>query len=151
MGVAIRRFQDEDFHSIVALEEGEKRNRYGAAVFVRQSAALYPQTFHVADSDETVVGYTVVAEMQDDADTAWVLILNVGRQYQGKSIGTALISRLISELAPRHVRRVFLSVAPDNILAKKIYDRLGFVKVTHQPGYFCESEDRDIMWYLVDT
>jgi [ribosomal protein S18]-alanine N-acetyltransferase len=150
MDVVIRGFEERDFDAVVALEQGEKRNRYRAAVFVRQSAALYPQTFLVADNDETVVGYTVGAEVQDDAATAWVLRLSVGRQYQGKSIGTALISRLISELATRHVRRVLLSVAPENIPAKKIYDRLGFVKVTHQPGYFCEGEDRDIMRYLVD-
>ena len=77
----IRGFEERDFDAVVALGQGEKRNRYGAAVFVRQSVALYPLTFLIADSDETVVGYTVGAEVQDDAATARVLRLSVGRQY----------------------------------------------------------------------
>jgi len=150
MGVVIRGFEERDFDAVVALEQGEKRNRYGAAVFVRQSAALYPETFLVAENDRTVVGYTVGAVVQDDSATAWVLRLNVSRQWQGEGIGTALLFALISELAPRHIRRVFLSVAPDNIPAKKIYDKFGFVNVAHQPAYFCKGEDRDIMRYLVE-
>jgi [ribosomal protein S18]-alanine N-acetyltransferase len=150
MGVVIRSFLDHDFDEVVALEHRQKGNQYGAAVFVRQSAALYSHTFLVAENDTAVVGYTVGAEVQDDPATAWVLRLNVSRQRQGEGIGTALLSRLISELATRQVRQVFLSVAPDNIPAKKIYAKLGFVNVAHQPAYFCKGEDRDIMRYLVD-
>jgi ribosomal-protein-alanine N-acetyltransferase len=150
MGVVIRRFQDPDFNAIVGLEEGEKRNRVGACVFVRQSAALYPQTFLVADHDGTAVGYTIGAVVQDDKSFAWVLRLSVGRSYQGQGTGTALISRLIAELAARQVQHIFLSVAPANIPAKKIYRQIGFVNVAHQSGYFCEGEDRDIMRYVVN-
>jgi ribosomal protein S18 acetylase RimI-like enzyme len=150
MGILIRKFQDPDFNAIVGLEEGEKRNRYGACVFVRQSAALYPQTFLVADHDGIAVGYAIGAQVQDDTTSAWVLRLSVGQPYQGQGTGTALILRLIAELASRQVRRIFLSVAPDNIPAKKIYGQIGFVKVAHKSGYFCEGEDRDIMRYVVN-
>ncbi len=150
MGIVIRKFQDPDFNAIVGLEQSEKRNRYGAAVFVRQSAALYPQTFLVADHDGTAIGYAIGAQVQEDTTSAWVLRLSVGQLYQGEGTGTALISRLIAELAARQVQNIFLSVAPANIAAKKIYGQIGFVKVAHKSGYFCEGEDRDIMRYLVD-
>ena len=145
MGVVIRGFEGRDFDAVVALEQGEKRNRYGAAVFVRQSAALYPQTFLVADYDGTAVGYAIGAVVQDDTTSAWVLRLSVGRPYQGQGRGWALISRLIAELSARKVQNIFLSVAPTNIPAKKIYGQIGFVNVAHMSGYFCEGEDRDIM------
>jgi ribosomal protein S18 acetylase RimI-like enzyme len=150
MGVVIRRFQEPDFNAIVGLEEGDKRNRYGACVFVRQSAALYPQTFLVADHDGTAVGYAIGAEVQDDTTSAWVLRLSVGLPYQGQGTGTALTTRLIAELAARKVQNIFLSVAPANIPAQKIYGQIGFVKVAHMSGYFCEGEDRDIMRYVVN-
>jgi ribosomal-protein-alanine N-acetyltransferase len=149
MGIVIRKFQDPDFNAIVGLEEGEKRNRYGAAVFVRQSAALYPQAFLVADHDGTAVGYAIGAVVQDDTTSAWVLRLSVGRPYQGQGTGTALISQLIAELAARKVQNIFLSVAPANIPAQKIYGQIGFAKVAHRSGYFGEGEDRDIMRYVV--
>jgi len=149
MGIVIRKFQDRDFNAIVCLEDGEKRNRYRACVFVRQSAALYSQTFLVADHDGTAVGYAIGAQVQDDTTSAWVLRLNVGHLYQGQGTGTALISQLIAELAARKVQNIFLSVAPANIPAKKIYGQIGFVKVAHKPRYFCEGEDRDMMRYVV--
>jgi ribosomal protein S18 acetylase RimI-like enzyme len=151
MGIVIRKFENPDFNAIVGLEEGEKRNRYGAAVFVRQSAALYAQTFLVADHDGTAVGYAIGAVVQDDTTSAWVIRLSVGRLYQGQGTGTALSLKLIAELAALKVQNIFLSVAPANIPAQKIYGQIGFVKVAHKPGYFCEGEDRDIMRYLVDT
>ena len=149
MGMIIRKFQNLDFNAIVGLEEGEKRNRHGACVFVRQSAALYPHTFLVADQNGTAVGYAIGAVVQDDTTSAWVLRLSVGRPYQGQGTGTALISRLIAELTDRRIRNIFLSVAPANIPAQKIYGQIGFVKVAHTSGYFCEGEDRDIMRYVV--
>jgi ribosomal protein S18 acetylase RimI-like enzyme len=149
MGIVIRAFQDQDFNAIVGLEEGEKRNRYGAAVFVRQSAALYPQTFLVADSEGKPVGYTVGAGVQDDPATAWVLRLHVRQPHQGQGTGKALLLRLITELASRNVRHILLSLAPDNIRAKNLYEKMGFVTVSHQSGYFCEGEDRDIMRYVI--
>ena len=151
MGIVVRGYEEGDFDAVVSLEQERKQNRYGAAVFVRQSAALYPHTFLVAKGEETVVGYTIGAKVQDDTATAWVLRLNVTPQWQGQGIGTILISRLISQLAICQVQRVLLSVAPRNIPAKKIYNRLGFVKIGYLSGYFCEGEDRDIMQYLVES
>jgi [ribosomal protein S18]-alanine N-acetyltransferase len=149
MGIVIRKFQDSDFNAIVGLEQGEKRNRYGACVFVRQSASLYPQTFLVADHDGTAVGYAIGAVVPDDTPSAWVIRLSVGKPYQRQGTGTALISRLIAEFTARKVQNIFLSVAPANIPAQKIYGQIGFVKVAHKSGYFCEGEDRDIMQYIV--
>jgi ribosomal protein S18 acetylase RimI-like enzyme len=151
MGVVIRSYEDGDFDAVVSLEQGRKRNRYGAAVFIRQSAALYPHTFLVAEGEEMIVGYTVAAEVQDDAATAWILRLNVAPQWQGQGIGTTLIYRLFSQLDTRQVRRILLSVEPKNIPAKKIYERHGFVKIAYQSGYFCEGENRNIMQYQVES
>lgn len=150
MGIVIRKFEDPDFNAIVGLEEGEKGNRYGACVFVRQSAALYARTFLVADHDGTAVGYAIGAVVQDDTTSAWVIRLSVGRPYQGQGTGTALTSQLIAELAALKVQNIFLSVAPANIPAQKIYGQIGFVKVAHKSGYFCEGEERDIMRYVVN-
>jgi ribosomal-protein-alanine N-acetyltransferase len=150
MGIVIRKFKDQDFNAIVGLEQGEKRNRYGACVFVRQSAALYRQTFLVADHDGTAVGYAIGAVVQDDSTSAWVLRLSVGRPWQRQGTGKALTVRLIDELAARKVQNIFLSVASGNIPAKKIYENLGFVNVSSKSGYFCEGEDRDIMRYVVN-
>jgi len=57
-------------------------------VLQEEKPALYLRTLLVADSDETVVGYTVGASVQDDADTAWVL-----RVWDGNIRGKVLERR----------------------------------------------------------
>ncbi len=149
MGIVIRQFQDPDFDAVVGLEEGGKRNRYGACVFVRQSAVLCPQTFLVADHDGTAVGYAIGAVVQDEPASAWVIRLSVGKPYRRQGTGRALILRLISGLAARGVTHILLSVAKGNRPAQKIYRDAGFVTVGHRKGYFGEGEDREILRYTV--
>lgn len=151
MDVVIRKMEDQDVEGVVSLELGEKRNRYGAYVFVRQSAELYPGTFLVADNNETIIGYTIGAQVQGDAATAWVLRLGVARQYRNRGIGTALLSQVIQLLARLGVRQIFLSVSPENKPALLIYSKLGFNLTQHRNGYFGKGEDRDLLMLLVPS
>lgn len=50
-------------------------------------------------------------------------------EYRGIGIGRALLQRLIDVLKEKGIKKVSLSVAPDNIAAMKLYQRFGFKEV----------------------
>lgn len=50
----------------------------------------------------------------------------VAHEWQGKGIGTALMTSLVDELKRRHVTRIDTSVHHDNPGAERFYRRLGF-------------------------
>jgi ribosomal-protein-alanine N-acetyltransferase len=145
MDLVIRRYVDRDFDSAVSLENAKKGNRYGAAVFIRQAAELYRETFLVAEQDGTVAGFAVGALENSDLSTAWVLRLGIAPRWRGQGIGKALVSQLVAVLGTSGAERILLTVAPGNYPARKIYQKLGFERVDFKKSYFGRGEDREIL------
>ncbi|WP_438347963.1 GNAT family N-acetyltransferase [Paenibacillus sp. FA6] len=50
-------------------------------------------------------------------------------EYRGRGIGTALLKRLFDGMKERGIKRISLSVDPNNLAAVKLYQRFGFKEV----------------------
>ena len=59
--------------------------------------------------------------------------------HQGEGIGTALLTDLIAAAAVRGCRDIFLDVPADNIRARLLYRRTGFIEVGVRPNYYQPS------------
>jgi ribosomal-protein-alanine N-acetyltransferase len=149
MGASVRTYASTDFHAVRALEKGDKRENYSAAVFVRQAAEIFPATFFVAGAKSEVFGYAIGAQVQGNPAIAWVLRLKVKEESQGRGIGTVLMETLIAALTSAGAREILLSVSPVNRPAVSLYRKLGFIKTGYHPAYFGEGEERDVMRLLV--
>jgi ribosomal-protein-alanine N-acetyltransferase len=143
--IAIRLFLPDDFSAVCDLEQGEKGSPYSAAVFVRQASVLFCRTFLVAVCKGTVVGYTIGAAAQAAPGDGWVLRLRVADRYHRRSIGKALLTSLLTAFAFLQVRRVLLTVAPENHPARALYHSVGFEETGFLPGYFGKGEDRLVL------
>jgi ribosomal-protein-alanine N-acetyltransferase len=141
----IRPYRDEDFTEVTGLEAADVHERYRSAVFVRQQAALSPATFLVALSGTTVAGFTAGTIVQDNPGQAWILRMMVRDGFRHRGIGTALLRAICGVLHKRSVRTIYLTVAPKNETAIRLYRQVGFVQESLQPSYFGESEDRFVM------
>ena len=84
-----------------------------------------------------VVGYAGLfapGGAQGDVQT-----IAVRADRQGRGIGSALLSALISEAAIRGCREVFLDVRAGNAVARRLYRRAGFTDVGVRRGYYQPS------------
>ena len=140
--IVIRQFAPDDFSAVCELEQGEKGSPYGAAVFIRQAAVLFGPMFLVAVCGRTVAGYVVGAIPQNSPEEGWVLRLRVADRYRRRSLGTALLTSLFSAFSRTSVRRVLLTVDPENHPARSLYRAWGFEETGFFPGYFGPGEDR---------
>jgi [ribosomal protein S18]-alanine N-acetyltransferase len=68
-----------------------------------------------------------------------VQTIAVRADRQGRGIGSALLSALISEAATRGCREVFLDVRAGNAVARRLYRRTGFTDVGVRRGYYQPS------------
>lgn len=75
------------------------------------------------DGDQ-IVGYVNPVY---DGEEAWIGGLGVLPSYRGKGIGTQLMLAAEQECTERGVREISLEVIEGNEMAKKLYDRLGYV------------------------
>ena len=145
MDLQIRPIHDRDYHAVTTLEQGQGKDRYPAAVFVRQMMTLSPRTFFIAISGESVVGYLVSIPLPEDPSTAWILRLRVEPEMQRQGIGTALLEYAHQALGSRGVQKVLLSCSPFNKGALLLYNRAGYRIISTIDGYFGHGEDRNIL------
>jgi len=80
-----------------------------------------------------VSGYVVA---HDAADEGEILNLAVVPARHRSGIGRALVERVLTELAARGARRVFLEVRESNAGARALYASLGFREVGRRPRYY---------------
>jgi ribosomal protein S18 acetylase RimI-like enzyme len=108
-----------------------------------------PEAFAVvARQDGSAVGYALVA-MHDGPDDSWptghryaeVETLVVDPQVRGRSVGTALLDAVDSELRALGVDVLAIGVVDGNDEARRLYERRGFrpmvtklMRFTGQPG-----------------
>jgi len=144
-GLLIRPYRDGDFPEVAGLESAGIHERYRSAVFVRQMGALSPATFLVAELDTVIVGFTVASIVQDDPSRAWILRMMVRDGFRHRGIGSALLKAVCGVLHSRSVRTIYLTVAPENEPAVRLYLQGGFVQESLAHAYFGEGEDRFVM------
>jgi ribosomal protein S18 acetylase RimI-like enzyme len=141
----VRPFSEADFSAVWALERVRDPGGYASAVTVRQAAALWPDTVLVAEEgDGVAVGFTIGAVSSDPA-VGWILRLKVREELRRRGCATALLRAVLDRLRAEGVRTVRLTVAPENLAARALYARLGFLDEAMLPDYFGPGEDRLVL------
>jgi diamine N-acetyltransferase len=78
-------------------------------------------------ASDTVVGFMMYEQSTDDG-TYWLFRFLIGRDYQEQGYGRAAMLALLQRLrALPDCAALWLSVAPDNVAAERLYRSLGFV------------------------
>lgn len=61
--------------------------------------------------------------------------ITVVKEAWGRGIGSALMERLIAHARENGIEIMELQVRCDNLRAIRLYEKFGFVKIGHYPGY----------------
>jgi ribosomal-protein-alanine N-acetyltransferase len=89
--------------------------------------------FLVAEVGGLVAGYVVAHHAADEGE---ILNLGVARAHRRRGLGRALVERMLTTLAARGVRAVYLEVRESNAGARRLYETLGFGEVARRARYY---------------
>ena len=153
----------EDF-LIRKMTSGDRALYYELAdEFYRSPAVLHPvpkahyeRTFEqmIAQDNPSVEGWLLLQEGEPagyaqlsfvwsneaGGEAAWVEELYVRPAFQGRGLGAAFFRFLDGQYAGR-IRRVRLEVEPDNLGARRLYERLGYEELPYLQMYREVPED----------
>jgi ribosomal-protein-alanine N-acetyltransferase len=87
----------------------------------------------VATINDEVVGYAAFWCVIDQGELGNVA---VSSDWRGYGLGARLVADVIERAARRGVREVFLEVRPTNLVARRLYERFGFVTVGRRRNYY---------------
>lgn len=107
------------------LKNSEKHFRYfnSRDISIIQNHLL---TILLIDGEENYpIGY---GHLDKDGDDLWLGICILS-EYQGKGLGKKIMNYLIDFAQQKNVSQIKLTVDNDNILAIKLYEKLGFIQI----------------------
>ncbi|MHC1591103.1 MAG: ribosomal protein S18-alanine N-acetyltransferase [Candidatus Helarchaeales archaeon] len=94
----------------------------------------------VAEMDGEIVGFTI--GINKGNDFGHVISIAVDPSHQRKGLGQLLLKELCKKLA---CKKVELEVAESNIVARKFYEKFGFVSEKRLERYYSNGEDAILM------
>jgi len=83
-------------------------------------------------------------------DEAHVTTIAVEPQSRGKRIGERVLVAMLEECVRRGVRRVSLEVRERNKIARRLYEKYGFVGSSVRRGYYSDNGEDAIVMTIAD-
>jgi len=112
---------------------------------LRQHLDARPQSiFQVVEEDGVVCGYALATVVSSNRK-AWVLGLAVSADYRGRHYGDRLLSSILQRCREDGVRKVLITVRPNNDAALGLYQKYHFHKTASEENYYGDLEPREIM------
>jgi ribosomal-protein-alanine N-acetyltransferase len=157
-GFRVREFNLKDLERVMQINAACLPENY-SSYFYRDLYQRYPQSFRVAEVENTVQGYIMCriergwSKMGKLTPTRLCHIVSIAvmEDYRRRGIGRELIVQ-----AMRKGREVYdtsegyLEVRISNDAAIGLYDQLGFKKVKRNYGYYMDGEDAWVMAASLD-
>ena len=88
---------------------------------------------HLAWESEAPCGFVLARDLGDECE---ILSIGVAPEARRSGIGRRLLEAALAEARRRGTASVVLEVAADNSPARRLYRRLGFVRVGYRPRYY---------------
>lgn len=141
--IELRRATENDLDEFIALEKSvdEDRTYSAMADLTEASEQLHDSKTYFILEDGKIVG-NVSYEMKSP-DHAYVSGLMVHPDYQNRGIGRAAMLKILDEL--KGIPVIDLVTHPENDVAIKLYESLGFTRGDIIENYFGDGESRMVM------
>lgn len=83
-----------------------------------------------------LVGFLICHVIKDEAH---IMNFGVSRDARGNGVGRSILTELLRELHTEAVRWVTLEVRRSNLVARKLYETVGFVEVGTRLKYYSDN------------
>ena len=92
--------------------------------------------------DNELIGVITCDFNQFDADIEGVV---VKKEFRKQGVGVLLISELEKALIQKNIEKIFLEVRKGNLVAQKLYEKMGFKTISQRNNYYSDGEDALVM------
>lgn len=142
-GVTLRDMTADD---VTAVEVLERRlfpvDAWPMQMFFDELAQVDTRRYVVAEAGGQIVAYAGLLCIEPIADIQTIAVVP---EFEGRGIGSAILTELIEEARRRGATEVLLEVRADNPRAQALYVRFGFEQIHVRRRYYRDGTDALIM------
>lgn len=142
---ALRDMRREDLTAVLEIERRSFAQPWSRAFFEKELATTFAKLIVAEESVGPrgfVLGYTCRWRVTDEAH---LLNVAVHPERRGLGYGRMLVSAVIDEARAFGTRVIFLEVRAGNVVARRLYRRLGFRDLGIRRGYYGPGQDAIVM------
>ncbi|SHN73107.1 diamine N-acetyltransferase [Paenibacillus sp. ov031] len=135
MVVVLKPVSNENWYECTQLKvKPEQLNIFPAPVVYWIAESKYVDDFELRAiySEEVLVGFLVFCANPDKDDNYWIPAIMIDEKHQGKGYGKAAMKTLIQLMRISNCTRIMIGHRPDNLIAGKLYESLGFIKTSEE-------------------
>ena len=140
----IRPMTEEDIQAAAVLEKENFSEPWSANSFleeIRKDSSIYL----VAYEEDTLVGVCGLVTSLDEGE---VLNVSVNKLFRQRGIAYKMFSRLLEEGQNRGILHFTLEVREGNLVARTLYEKLGFVCEGIRPGFYRNPTENAAIYWL---
>ena len=142
-GITVRDMTLDDVTAVSVLEQKLfPIDAWPLQMFLDELAQPETRRYLVAESADGIVGYAGLMCIEPIADVQTIAVVP---DYEGRGIGSTLLTALIDEARRRYAADLLLEVRADNPRAQRLYLRFGFEQIHVRPRYYRDGVDALIM------
>ena len=140
--VTLREVDRKNYLEVIKLAVSEEQKEYIASnVFSLAQAKVQPECVPLAIySDNDLVGFVMYC-MDVDDNEYWIYRVMIDTRHQNRGYGRAALLNVIDIIqADKKYNKIYLSFEPENTVAKKLYEKLGFIpdgRIIHGEIVYC--------------
>ena len=145
--VTLREIDRNNYIEVIKLSVTDEQKEFIASnVFSLAQAKVQPECIPLAVYNENdLVGFVMFC-MDVDDEEYWIYRVMIDINHQKKGYGTAAIINVVDRVkADKKHSKIYLSFDPENKIAKKLYEKLGFIpdgRIIHdEVVYYMEYSD----------
>jgi ribosomal-protein-alanine N-acetyltransferase len=148
----IRRCEREDVRAVIEINMETLPEHY-SDYFYYEILAEFPETFLVAEVDESIVGYVMCRieygfshlKRLGLARKGHVVSIAVKEEHRGKGVGTMLMRASQEAMVEKTATESYLEVRVTNVEAIALYQRLGYSVSSRVEAYYKDGEAALVM------
>ena len=131
--------------------DGEYSHFRNVYRFAMEEARIGRRILLLAEIEDRVVGQIFVQleglkpGISNNQPTAYLYSFRVREGYRNRGIGSKLIQTAEEIVRLKGFERTVISVAKDNLAAKKLYERLGYAVFGEDPGRWTYVDHQEIL------
>ena len=94
----------------------------------------------IAEENEQIIGFVLGIVPQSLESTYFLWDIGVTPSYRGQGIGGKLVREVEKELGKMGIKRVELTIDPDNIPSQKLFEKMGYENISERVGNTIEVQ-----------
>ncbi|GAB3544890.1 GNAT family N-acetyltransferase [Arthrobacter tumbae] len=149
MTFALRPMRLQDIPAVGTLEQALfPIDAWPLELFFDEFAQTETRQYLVAQVDGELVGYCGVMVVGTTADIQTIGVLP---DYEGRGIGTAMLTSMLEEARRRGAAETLLEVREDNPRARRLYELFGFEHIHTRRGYYRDGVGAHVMRLIFNS